>query len=398
MKYFSRFLLILIGISCLNAQDAKKAIAVLDLDPSGIAPTEVQFLTARLRTELFETGAFQVVEREKMNAILNEQGFQRTGCTTVECAVEIGQLLNVKNIVAGSIGKIEELYSISLRMIDVQTGAIVKTATRDYRGKLSEVLTEVIPEIAEILAKEEKTAVLAEKPLLRKSAQEIQELKKFGIILKAGYAFLGYTSDANKAIDEFKDPYNKFNKYSNHRNLVLEINYSLSTRWQVKLNYGVEKILDNWTDKGYLNSVDAEIESYTQNFKFTNLGLGINYYLLKRPAKFDWYVGSDLGPMGLEVHVTTVKTSNEVFDKRFTYNTFAIKLTTGCGYFLIPSLRVGIEFALQASGNFDLTNQPILPPQYTEPTLPDKVREDIMLLNKISGTGIQINTTLSYHL
>ncbi len=397
MKHFSKFLLILSAISCLNAQDAKKTIAVLDLDPAGIAPTEVQFLTARLRTELFETGAFQVVEREKMNAILSEQGFQQTGCTTVECAVEIGQLLNVKSIVAGSIGKIEELYSISLRMIDVQTGAIVKTATRDYRGKLSEVLTKVIPEIAEILAMDEKTAVKTEGPAVKKSASAIKDMKRFGVMFKAGYAFLGFTQDANDAIDEFKDRYDRFNQYSNHRNLVLEINYSLSARWQVKLNFGVEKILDNWTDNGYFLSEAADIETFTQNFKFTSLGMGINYYLLKRPAKFDWYIGSDIGPMGLEVHVTTLKTSTEVFDKRYTYNTFAIKLATGCGYFLVPSLRVGLELALQASGNFDLSNQPIIPPEYSFPTVPDVFKKDIMLLTKFSGTGIQLNTTLSYH-
>ncbi len=397
MKHFSEFLLILFSISCLNAQNAKKTIAVLDLDPTGIAPTDAQFLTDRLRTELFETGAFQVVERDKMNAILTEQGFQQTGCTTVECAVEIGQLLNVKNIVAGSIGKIEELYSISLRMIDVQTGAIIKTATQDYRGKLSEVLTEIIPEIAATLAKEQKTAVKGKRPVVKESTNKIKEMKKFGVMFKAGYAFFGYTTDANNAIDELKEIYDKFNTYSNHRNLALEVNYSLSTRWQVKLNYGVEKILDNWTDSDYLYSLDSDIKSFAQNFKFTNLGLGINYYLLNRPAKFDWYVGSDIGPMGLEVHVTTLKSSAEVFDKRFTYNAFAFKLTTGCGYFLFPSLRLGIELALQASGNFDLSNQPILPAGYSVPFIPDKLKEDIMLLKKISGSGIQMNATLSYH-
>ena len=131
-------------VSLCQAQESKMNIAVIDLDPTGISNNEAQFLSDRLRTELFETGKFQVVEREKMNTILKEQGFQQTGCTTVECAIEIGQLLNVTVMVAGSIGQIEEIYSLSIRMIDVQTGAIIRTATRDYEGKLSEVLTDVI--------------------------------------------------------------------------------------------------------------------------------------------------------------------------------------------------------------------------------------------------------------
>ena len=75
-------------------------IAVLDLDPTGVSAEDSRFLSDRLRTELFETGSFQVIEREKMEEILSEQGFQNTGCTSVECAVEIGQLLNVNRIVA----------------------------------------------------------------------------------------------------------------------------------------------------------------------------------------------------------------------------------------------------------------------------------------------------------
>ena len=47
--------------------------------PAGISKNEAQFLTDRLRTELFETGKFQVVEREKMNAILDEQGYFISG-------------------------------------------------------------------------------------------------------------------------------------------------------------------------------------------------------------------------------------------------------------------------------------------------------------------------------
>jgi len=403
MKHFSKFLLILFGISCLSAQDAKKTIAVLDLDPTGIATSEAQFLTDRLRTELFETGAFQVVERDKMNAILSEQGFQRTGCTTVECAVEIGQLLNVKSIVAGSIGKIEELYSISLRMIDVQTGAIIKTATQDYRGKLSEVLTEVIPEIASSLAREEKTAVTKpkdQKPKITDS--ESERGKKFGVMFKVGRAFLEYTADANDAIAKMTDGNLYFDEYSNHDNYVMEINYFLTGKWQVKFNLGVEKILNNWTNEKYFAHLASNIRSFAHNLKFTNLGLGLNYYLLKKPSgKFDWYVGSDIGAMDLQVHVTTRTTADLVFDRKFKYQGIAFKLATGCGYFLFSSLRVGLELALQGTNDFDLSKQQIMP--NSDPvTIPYEIASneklmDILLLKKFSASGIQINTTLSYY-
>ena len=83
IKYLNIFILVFI-ITASQAQDIKTNIAVIDLDPTSISNNESQFLSDRLRTELFETGKFQVVEREKMNAILDEQGFQQTGCTSVE--------------------------------------------------------------------------------------------------------------------------------------------------------------------------------------------------------------------------------------------------------------------------------------------------------------------------
>jgi curli biogenesis system outer membrane secretion channel CsgG len=83
------FFFLFLFISMSLAQISKTNIAVIDLDPTAIPKNEAQFLSDRLRTELFETGVFQVVEREKMTAILNEQGFQQTGCTSVECAIAI---------------------------------------------------------------------------------------------------------------------------------------------------------------------------------------------------------------------------------------------------------------------------------------------------------------------
>ena len=90
------------------SQSDKYNIAVLDLDAKGISRTDADILTDRLRAELVTTDRYQVIERQKMFDILSEQGFQQTGCTTVECAVEVGHLLNVTHMVAGNVAKIKK--------------------------------------------------------------------------------------------------------------------------------------------------------------------------------------------------------------------------------------------------------------------------------------------------
>lgn len=121
----------------------QESIAVLDLEGRGIAAIEAASLTDRLRSYLVQTDAITVVERGAMDQILREQDFQLLGCTSDECAVEVGQLLGVTRMVAGSIGKLGSMYTMDLRVVDVGTGKIVQSIIRDYRGEIEGLLAEM---------------------------------------------------------------------------------------------------------------------------------------------------------------------------------------------------------------------------------------------------------------
>ncbi|OGS36668.1 MAG: hypothetical protein A2293_13255 [Elusimicrobia bacterium RIFOXYB2_FULL_49_7] len=109
----------------------KPNIALMDLAGSGLSPDELTTLSNRLRAELLETESFVVVERGRMELILREQGFQQSGCTDASCAVEAGQLLNVEQIVLGSIDRIGRLYSINLRAVSVKNSEVLKNIKSD---------------------------------------------------------------------------------------------------------------------------------------------------------------------------------------------------------------------------------------------------------------------------
>ena len=128
--------------------EVKTAVAVLELNPNGVSDSEARALSDRLRIEIFNAGVFEVMEREKMNRILEEMQFQLNDCTTDECAIEIGQLIGVKKIIAGSISKVGEFFTVSARLIDVETSKIEATAIEDVEGSLGIVLTKAMPSIA----------------------------------------------------------------------------------------------------------------------------------------------------------------------------------------------------------------------------------------------------------
>jgi hypothetical protein len=116
-------------------------IAVNDLSGKGIEQFSASIISDRLRSELIATGLFRVMERNEMATILMEQGFQQTGACEASCLVEVGQLLGVERMVAGSIGKIDSLYTLSVRMINVATGQIMFSVDEYFNGDIKGVLS-----------------------------------------------------------------------------------------------------------------------------------------------------------------------------------------------------------------------------------------------------------------
>lgn len=145
-------LAILSSVSAFAQTQDLPRVGVLDLTSENVPPAEVRLLSDRLRVELFKTGQFTVLERQQMENILKEQGFQQSGCIATECVIEVGQLLGVEKMVAGSVGQVGAVYTISLRVINVGTGALERTATRDCRCTIEDILTTTIAQVAAELA------------------------------------------------------------------------------------------------------------------------------------------------------------------------------------------------------------------------------------------------------
>lgn len=134
-------------------QTTTLAIAVNDLAGTGVDKSVAEIISERLRSELLNTKVFRVMERKDMSSVLKEQGFQQTGaCDEASCLVEVGQLLGVDRMVAGTIGKIEDMYTLTLRMINVANGEILYTVNEDITGDISGVLTTAVNTIALKLA------------------------------------------------------------------------------------------------------------------------------------------------------------------------------------------------------------------------------------------------------
>ena len=136
MKHVYTIFAFILTLSNITAQDTRPSVAVLDFEARGIPEYEAETLTERLRTEIATTKAVQLVDRKLLQSILEEQGLQQSGCTTDECAAEVGQLLGAQYMISGAIGKLGETYSIDAKMVSVTTGAAVRTKSVSYKLSL----------------------------------------------------------------------------------------------------------------------------------------------------------------------------------------------------------------------------------------------------------------------
>jgi len=135
-------------IVIINVLFAQSTIAVTELDNLGISENEAKALTDRLRFEFHQSGNFIVLERTNMDEVLKEQEFQLSGCVSDECIIEMGKLLAVENIIGGSISIVGSTYSVSIRLISVETGTVVGSAQKDFKKNIDYILTDGMALIA----------------------------------------------------------------------------------------------------------------------------------------------------------------------------------------------------------------------------------------------------------
>ena len=173
---------------------APKTVAVLNFDNnSGRSDYEHvgKGLAAMMISDLGGVPALQLVEREKMEAILKEQSLQQSSLFDSTTAVRTGKLIGAEYIVVGSFAAVQPSMRIDTRVIRVETGEIVKTARVtgkedkffDLQQKLAK---ELIDGLEVALSPEER-----EKLRLRQEANRVDELQTVALYSNALQAYDG---------------------------------------------------------------------------------------------------------------------------------------------------------------------------------------------------------------
>ena len=143
MKHYLKIFAFILALSNITAQESQTTLAILDFEGRGINSLEAATLTDRFTSEIGKTETMTLVDRTMVEEILKEQGFQQSGCTTDECAVEVGAMLGVQFMISGAIGKLGDTFTIDAKMVSVESGASVETRNVTYIGKVDGLVTEI---------------------------------------------------------------------------------------------------------------------------------------------------------------------------------------------------------------------------------------------------------------
>ena len=190
---------------------SQRTVAILDFEARGINSLEAATLTDRFTSEMAKTGAVRLVERNMVDEILTEQGFQQSGCTSDECAVEVGALLGVQYMVSGAIGKLGDTYTIDAKIVSIETGATTESRNVTYIGKVDGLVTEIEILAWDILGLKPPDALLEKKRLGTEAflAASAKQKTRMGALIRStvfpglgqlysGRKLMGYTLMASE--------------------------------------------------------------------------------------------------------------------------------------------------------------------------------------------------------
>lgn len=187
-----------------NGQASVKTIALLDFSNNSLFDKEKYSslssgLAEIMITELSKVQAFKLVERKKLNSLIEEMQLSQSGLMSEESSVEVGKLMGAQYLVFGSyMVDTKDKVRIDVRIVEVETGLTIKA--EEVTDKLSKIF-DIIKKLNEKIIQDLDVKL---------SKQERKLLEETDVSLDViAYFSRGLELEENKKFDKAKQMYVK---------------------------------------------------------------------------------------------------------------------------------------------------------------------------------------------
>ena len=158
-----------------SAQDARPGMAVLPFESGGSYGKDREDfdalrrgLAAMLISELTQNPAVRLVERERIQQVLDEQNLSNAARVDAATAAKVGKLVGARYMIAGTFIDFYGDFRIDARIIDVETGEIIKVVRNDPNLRDRKQMFRMVQSLAERIMQGAKL------PALPASAARVQ--------------------------------------------------------------------------------------------------------------------------------------------------------------------------------------------------------------------------------
>jgi hypothetical protein len=127
----------LLFTSIMKAQEIKHSlgkkpgIAVVDFDTKGYNISQEQAIQFTIN-ELIRLGNYEVMDKYEVEYIAKRDSLVSKACFSKACLSEFGKHLGIEKMLTGSIQLLGENVSITIRLLDVNTGTFEKTLVKEF--------------------------------------------------------------------------------------------------------------------------------------------------------------------------------------------------------------------------------------------------------------------------
>ena len=147
------FLLSAVLTISLDAQeDFERRVAVLDFEAVGVSQDLAIEAQHAVERALYEIRGLQLIERGRIDLILQEQEMQLSDLADQDTAVRVGRLLAANKVVTGVVARPEAPW-LTVKVLDVETGVVlfVGDASIGRRNRIDEVVRKLARDAEKIL-------------------------------------------------------------------------------------------------------------------------------------------------------------------------------------------------------------------------------------------------------
>jgi len=127
-------------------------VSVATLKGEGVPGSQAALISDAVLSEMRHSGSVDIVERKNLDKLLLEQNLQSSGiCSESDCAVKIGKVLGVDFMVVGTLGSIRKNMLMNLRLVNVESGEVVGSISRQSSSGMERFIHYDIPLSVQLL-------------------------------------------------------------------------------------------------------------------------------------------------------------------------------------------------------------------------------------------------------